>query len=633
MRPYLDFCLTFCLTELAAIAQVAFQGALVTPVSGIPTSMVAADFNHDGEMDVAVSSVVYTGLTSERPILQVFPGNGDGTFRSPVTYDAPCATPPLVAGYFFRSANLDLALVCADVVVFRGAADGTFTGPFTTGPSMRFPGVLTVAAADLNNDGVTDLLVPGGNPNIPKYGVGGFYVLLGNGDGTFQAARHIGSGEAEGISTADFRLDGLADAVTAAWFADTATVYLGSGGGTFAPGLAVPAGGAGPAVLTSDLNGDGIPDLILPFGFGQAGSWLSVSLGNGDGTFQPTSVSGPCYAIGAALPFDGGGNGIMNLALIPSAAVYPCSLNSFAVLPGRGNGIFDAPASTSLDMDEPLAMATGDFNGDGLGDMVFATAQPGPVDDLAGVTARLQVFLNNTPVSFLDRNSAGFSTGAVAPDSIVAAVVHDASAIAPGIDSAASIPLPVVLAGTTVTVADSAGTARPAPLFYVSPGHIEYQIPPGTATGPAVITIASSAGIFTRRQEVVPVSPGLYSVGVNLAAALVATVVDGQVAAVGPVAQSDESGNYALVPIDLGSGDDQVVLELFGTGLRHHRGPVTASIAGIPVAAFYTGAQGVWVGEDQINVPIPASLRGAGIVGVSVRADGQISNQVSICIK
>src|SRR5436190_7189734 len=203
-----------CMKCVLGSSQITFQNPITTPVQGIPTSVVAADFNHDGKLDVAVSSVDYTGLFSQKAILQVFLGNGDGTFRPPVSYSAPCAIFPMVAGQFFRNGDLDLALVCNTVAVFRGVGDGTFSGPVSSAPSMRSLGSFSVGVADLNGDGNMDLAIPGGNPNIPKFGVGGIYVLLGNGDGTFQPPLQIGADEVEALVTVDCNLDGYPDIIT-----------------------------------------------------------------------------------------------------------------------------------------------------------------------------------------------------------------------------------------------------------------------------------------------------------------------------------------------------------------------------------------------------------------------------------
>ena len=72
------------------------------------------------------------------------------------------------------------------------------------------------------------------------------------------------------------------------------------------------------------------------------------------------------------------------------------------------------------------------------------------------------------------------------------------------------------------------------------------------------------------------------------------------------------------VPISLGSPTDTVVLELFGTGLRHvsSASAVTATINGQTLPVQFAGAQGQFPGEDQINVQLPHSLAGSGTVSL-----------------
>lgn len=86
-----------------------------------------------------------------------------------------------------------------------------------------------------------------------------------------------------------------------------------------------------------------------------------------------------------------------------------------------------------------------------------------------------------------------------------------------------------------------------------------------------------------------------------------------------------------MVPINVSGGN--VYLLLFGTGIRNHANPVTATIGSATLPAAYAGAQGSFAGEDQINIALPASLAGAGVVSVALTVDGQTSNSVQIQIK
>ncbi len=103
-----------------------------------------------------------------------------------------------------------------------------------------------------------------------------------------------------------------------------------------------------------------------------------------------------------------------------------------------------------------------------------------------GQTSWQPVFNANTNVS-----AASYVSTSLAPESIVSAF---GSGLATSTLAAASTPLPTTLAGSTVKVRDSAGAERLAPLFFVSPAQINYQMPAGTANGAATITVTSGDG-------------------------------------------------------------------------------------------------------------------------------------------
>ena len=128
-----------------------------------------------------------------------------------------------------------------------------------------------------------------------------------------------------------------------------------------------------------------------------------------------------------------------------------------------------------------------------------------------------------------------------------------------------------------------------------------------------------------------PVAPGLFGSG-GLAAANILTFRDGTQTS-SNVLRTGPTGAHELIPIDLGPPEQQVYLILYGTGIRHHTGTVMARIGTETVAAAYAGAQGTFAGQDQINIALPKSLKGAGIVDVVLIVDGQTTNAVKIHIQ
>jgi uncharacterized protein (TIGR03437 family) len=199
--------------------------------------------------------------------------------------------------------------------------------------------------------------------------------------------------------------------------------------------------------------------------------------------------------------------------------------------------------------------------------------------------------------------------------------------------TASGTPWPISLANDTVTIVDSTGATLAAPLVYVSPQQINFLVPAETQLGPATLTLAGSVGgSLSANVWIDPVSPGLFMVNLNaqVPAALATRYTASGSQIQEPVFQC--TSVCTTVGIDLGAAGDQVILQLFGTGLRHasSSSSVSATIGGQNATVLYAGAQGTYAGLDQVNVTIPQSLAGAGFVGVVVQVDGRVTNVVTI---
>ncbi|HMV49143.1 MAG TPA: hypothetical protein PKD31_15405, partial [Blastocatellia bacterium] len=205
--------------------------------------------------------------------------------------------------------------------------------------------------------------------------------------------------------------------------------------------------------------------------------------------------------------------------------------------------------------------------------------------------------------------------------------------------SANARPLPTTLGGSRVDVTDAAGQTRPAPLFFVAPQQINYLLPAGTATGVATVKVTSSDGTTTQGAvQVAAVAPGIFAANANgqgVAAAVVLRV-RGNVQTFEPVAQFDSATNrFVSTPINLGPETDQVILLLFGTGVRNRsaNGALTALIGGTSAEVLGAAAQAEFDGLDQINVRLPRSLIGRGEVDVALTVDGAAANVVRIRVQ
>src|SRR5262249_32965424 len=152
------------------------------PISFAPFAVAVGDFNGDGKLDVAISEVIVTA-SRDLDQVDVLLGNGDGTFQAPRSITLPIGANPqgLAVADFNGACIPDLAIATrTGVTVLLGNGDGTF-GRGRDIPDANEPHALAVA--DLNGDGTTDLIVTHRFPDRDFLS-----VLLGRGDGTFQAA-------------------------------------------------------------------------------------------------------------------------------------------------------------------------------------------------------------------------------------------------------------------------------------------------------------------------------------------------------------------------------------------------------------------------------------------------------------
>jgi hypothetical protein len=275
-----------------------FQPQKTYPTGSLPYFVVAADLNHDGKVDLAVTN-------TDDNTVSVLLGNGDGTFQPHVDY----AVGPLgdtqnsvAVADFNRDGNPDLAVCNGDgsVSVLLGNGDGTFRPQLVT---QTYGGV-SLAAGDFNGDGILDLAVAGGG------------IFLGNGDGTFTQGFFFSAQSPVDIVAADFNGDGKLDL---ALINENYTLYiaLGNGDGTFQN----PVSFTGPFFVTSlaaaDFNGDGKLDLATNGFTSDTGiGVISTLLGNGDGSFQAQveeAAGNDTFAVAAA---DFNGDGMIDLATI-----------------------------------------------------------------------------------------------------------------------------------------------------------------------------------------------------------------------------------------------------------------------------------------------------------------------------
>ncbi len=356
------------------------------PVGGpsSPLSSIAADFNHDGIPDLAITDQAaapscnyqFHGVGS----IAILLGNGDGTFTKASTLclldflsEEPTAL--ALAGDLNRDGKLDLISVTSSsdsghVAAYYGNGDGTFSAPQELGPSA-FPAAMAtrrfatpalslfqqikgIALGDFFRNGQLNVAVS----QIDSTGAFNLFLLPEN---SFLSGGPVGPSTGM-LSVGDFNSDGILDLADTNGFLRT---FIDNGSGAFTEKPMIPFGGSATSIVNGDFNGDGIADLASVFG-----NSIAVLLGNGDGTFtaktgQPVSPQTNVSLITA----DINGDGKLDFVVVDSA-------NAVSVWLGKGDGTFQTPMDTTGRGDSAVAA---DFDRDGQMDLAVTDSVAGTV--------------------------------------------------------------------------------------------------------------------------------------------------------------------------------------------------------------------------------------------------------------
>ena len=346
---------------------------------GTGFSIITADFNQDGKLDLAY-------ISGGPPTLLVELGNGDGTLQAPLSFPADSYALNLFTADFNGDGIPDIASANGydnTVSIYLGNGDGTFQAAQTFATGL-YP--QSIVAGDFNGDGKLDLAV---DCNGDGGSNGSISILLGNGDGTFQA--HIdysppGTGliSVNSMTMGDFDGDGKLDLALVDAQVNEIFVLLGQGNGTFKLSGGASTLAYGYLMIAADVNADGRLDLLVDVETTPGN--LAVLLGNGDGTFQtPVEYSMGANSATSLVTGDFNADGKIDIAAATSS---PSGAPYVAVLLGNGDGTFESPLTFPTnppgcwagDICFPIAVAAGDFNGDGRTDIAAIVANnPNPI--------------------------------------------------------------------------------------------------------------------------------------------------------------------------------------------------------------------------------------------------------------
>ncbi len=373
-----------------AVAGYGLAAARVYPMSGETRCVVIDDFNGDGNVDIAV------GLTAGSNSVTILLGKGDGTFKPGATLPGNPAS-CIASGDFNGDGIADLAAVTGSGLnILIGLGDGTFRSGGTFPNSATLVGRRGMLVADFNGDGKADIATLNSkfvSQGDDPYGIG---ILLGYGDGTFQPEAFYPTGRsAWRFVAADLNKDGAPD-LAAANQDGTLTVLINNRDGTFQPSTSYPLTGVGVSVAAGDFDEDGKVDLAVGVaGFGGAFQ-IATFHNDGTGKFSPAPTWTPDGSLYSSALATGDFNGDGHLDLVLGGSADSTGIGGRAwILTGDGTSQFRSTFSSPTG-DAPNLVLTGDFNRDGLVDIVTPNLLGGSVSVLTGAPSNALMVSNGS---------------------------------------------------------------------------------------------------------------------------------------------------------------------------------------------------------------------------------------------
>ena len=378
--------------------------AINIEVDGSPRSLTITDFDGDQKPDLGV-------VLSNLDEISILVGNGDGTFLFPLNV-AVSQNPVFMASADFNEDKIpDLVVAhsnqfggAGSISLLLGIGDGSFQAPASYALNGS-PTMLDVS--DFNGDGFRDVVIS--QPFLSFSSVSNISEFFGKGDGTLQSAAKININTPNSLVVADFDRNGILDfAVDSGSFPHLISIFMGNGDGTFRAGTSIMLNfsGSGSPLVAGDFNNDQIPDLVVA-----SFSTIAVLLGYGDGSFQAPLIFNTNINSSSLAVADFNSDGKQDLV----AGGTNFGPGMVMVLLGIGNGSFESPKSFTT-ANTISALATGEFNGDGLLDLVTVSSNTnsasvflGNGDGTFSQLSDIPVGRSPIAVSVGDMNNDGFA--------------------------------------------------------------------------------------------------------------------------------------------------------------------------------------------------------------------------------